>query len=242
MTETAAPAEASLVQDVRTEYKEVYLWHWPVRAMHWVAAGCIVVLVVTGFYIGRPYFLTSGAASDHFLMGRVRFAHFVAAGVLVATAILRAYWLFAGNKYERWRALFPFRAQDWSNMGRLIRSYLFIRPEAGPHYLGHNPIQQVTYTLVYVVALLQVTTGFYLYGLSDPGGIFFVAFGWVGSLLGGAQVVRFVHHVLVWFWLIFFPVHLYLTIRSDVLHRGGRVSSMISGHTYVRDDVQLVDE
>ena len=34
----------------------VYLWGWPLRAMHWIAAACIVVLTVTGFYIGKPYF------------------------------------------------------------------------------------------------------------------------------------------------------------------------------------------
>lgn len=41
-------------------YKWAYLWHWPIRAMHWVAAAAIVVLVVTGFYIGKPYFMTGG--------------------------------------------------------------------------------------------------------------------------------------------------------------------------------------
>jgi Ni/Fe-hydrogenase 1 B-type cytochrome subunit len=61
----------------------VQLWHWPIRAMHWLAAGSIVVLIATGFYIGRPYFMTAGEASDHFLMGRMRFVHFVAAAVLV---------------------------------------------------------------------------------------------------------------------------------------------------------------
>ena len=40
--------------------------------MHWIAAACVVVLMVTGFYIGRPYFMTSGEASAHFLMGWVR--------------------------------------------------------------------------------------------------------------------------------------------------------------------------
>src|SRR5512146_3451202 len=89
------------------EYRWVYLWEWPIRAMHWLAAGSIVALAWTGFYIGRPYFITSGEASAHYLMGTVRFIHFVAAGVFVATAIVRIYWLFAGNQFERLGALFP---------------------------------------------------------------------------------------------------------------------------------------
>jgi Ni/Fe-hydrogenase b-type cytochrome subunit len=108
--------------------------------------------------------------------------------------------------------------------------------------MGHNPVQQVFYTLVYAAALSQVTTGFYLYGLSDPGGIFFAAFGWVGPLFGGAQVARLVHHVTTWFWLIFLPIHVYLTVRADVVHRESRVSSIVSGERYVRADVDFVDD
>ena len=238
---TVTPQE-SLSRDAPVRYKRVYLWHWPIRAMHWIAAASVLTLIVTGFYIGGPYFMTSGSATDHFLMGRVRFVHFTAAGVLVATAILRTYWLFMGNKFERWRALFPFHVRDWVNMWRVVRAYMFVKPHEAPQYMGHNPIQQLSYTGIYTLALLQAVTGFYLYGLANTGGFFFMLFGWVGPLLGGAQVARFVHHVLVWFWLIFLPVHVYLTIRADVLHKESRVSSIISGERYVRADVDFVDD
>ncbi len=148
-----------MTHDAPVEYKGVYLWHWPIRAMHWIAATCVIVLAVTGFYIGKPYFFTSGSASDHFLMGRVRFTHFAAAGVLVATGILRFYWLFMGNKFERWRALFPVKKSDWVNMWKVIKAYLFIRPWEAPQYLGHNPLQQLSYTAIYLLALMQVGDG-----------------------------------------------------------------------------------
>lgn len=242
MNAPTATATESLSRDAVVEYKSVYLWHWPIRAMHWIAAACIVVLVVTGFYIGKPYFYTSGSASDQFLMGRFRFAHFAAAGVLVATGILRAYWLLAGNKFESWKALFPIKKADWVNMFRVGRSYLFIRQEEAPQYLGHNPLQQMSYTGIYVLALIQVVTGFYLFGLASPGGFFFNTFGWVGTLAGGAQIVRFVHHTVTWLWLMFIPIHVYLSIRSDVVHRESTISSIISGNRTVRADVEFVDD
>ncbi|NIP58150.1 MAG: Ni/Fe-hydrogenase, b-type cytochrome subunit, partial [Gemmatimonadetes bacterium] len=220
-----------------------YLWHWPIRAMHWVAALCVVVLVVTGLYIGRPYFMTGGEPSSHFLMGWMRFLHFAAAGVLVATAIIRAYWLFVGNRFERWRALFPVSGKDWRNLVKVVKAYLFIRPHEAPQYMGHNPIQQLSYTFIYLLAFLQVMTGFALYGLSDPGGLFFTAFSsWIGPLFGGFQVVRFFHHVVTWIFLIFIPVHVYLTVRADVVHRESRMTSIVSGMRYVRDDIEFVDE
>ncbi|HSH76578.1 MAG TPA: Ni/Fe-hydrogenase, b-type cytochrome subunit [Longimicrobiales bacterium] len=232
----------SLRAGAPVEYRRVHVWHWPIRAMHWTAAICVLTLVVTGFYIGSPYFLTSGSASDHFMMGRFRFIHFTAAGVLVATGIVRFYWLFVGNKFERWRALFPWSRSDWANLWLLTKKYVFVRPEGGPHYLGHNPLQQIAYTSIYGLALLQVTTGFYLYGLSDTGGFFFAVFGWVGPLLGGAQIVRFLHHVLTWLWLVFIPIHVYLTVRSDVLHRESRITSIVTGESFVRADVDFVDD
>lgn len=223
-------------------YHWVYLWEWPVRAMHWVAVLCIVVLVVTGLYIGRPYFMTSGEASAHFLMGWVRFIHFAAAGVLIATAIVRLYWLFAGNEFERWRALFPVRTSDWVNAWKQVKFYLMIQPEKAPHYLGHNPLQQFSYTGMYVVAAIQVVTGFAMYGQSRPGGLWYTLFGWVVPLLGGIQIVHFVHHVLTWVFLIFIPIHLYLALRADLLERTGTISSIVSGGRFVRTDVEYVDQ
>jgi Ni/Fe-hydrogenase 1 B-type cytochrome subunit len=223
-------------------YKWVYLWEWPIRVMHWAAAGSIVVLVVTGFYIGRPYFITSGEASAHYLMGWMRFLHFAAAGVFVATAIVRVYWLFAGNQFERWRALFPVWKQDWINAFKQVKFYLMIQPEKAPHYLGHNPLQQLSYTGIYVLAAAQVVTGFAMYGQSRPGGLWYTLFGWVVPLLGGIQVVHVVHHVLTWAFLTFIPIHIYLALRSDLLERTGTISSIISGGRFVRSDVKYVDE
>jgi len=139
------------------EHRWVYLWHWPIRAMHWIAAMSIVVLALTGFYIGRPYFLGTGAQSA-FTLQWVRFIHFVAAGVLVATAIVRAYWLLAGNRFERLLALFPVRGRDWKNLVRMVKYYLLIHPERAPRYLGHNPLQQLFYTLTYVAAAIMAVT------------------------------------------------------------------------------------
>lgn len=224
------------------DYQWVYLWHWPIRAMHWVAAVSIVVLAVTGLYIGRPYFAPSDSPTTPFLMGWMRFFHFAAAGALVATAIVRVYWLFAGNKFERFAALFPIRPRDWVNLAKQVKFYLLIHPERAPKYLGHNPLQQLSYTGLYLAALLAVVTGFAMYGQSNPGGLFFRVFGWLGPVFGGMQNLRFLHHVLTWVFLAFIPIHVYLAIRADVLEHGGSISSIITGGRFVPRRHTYVDE
>ena len=238
----ARPSLARKVPPPSGKYRWVYLWEWPIRAMHWTAAISIVVLTVTGLYIGKPYFMTGGEASDHFLMGWVRFLHFAAAALLVMTAIVRTYWLFMGNRYERLPALFPVRRRDWANLVRMVKFYLMIRPEQAPHYLGHHPLQQLSYTMIYGLAAVMTITGFALYGQSNPGGFIYGATNWIGALFGGMPVVRFVHHVGTWGFLIFIPVHVYLAIRADLLERTGVMSSIVSGGRFVPSDRKYVDE
>lgn len=218
----------------------VYLWGAPLRAMHWIAALCVVVLIVTGFYIGRPYFMTSGEASAHFMMGWARFIHFTAAAVLVMTGIVRVYWLFAGNRFERLPALFPVTPKNIRALGQTAAAYATISPEK-PNFVGHNPLQQYSYTALYIMTAVMVVTGFTLYGQSNPSGFIFQVFGWVPPLFGGLQRVRLVHHVLTWGFIVFIVIHVYFAIRADYVERTGGVSAIITGGRYISTDERYED-
>jgi Ni/Fe-hydrogenase b-type cytochrome subunit len=126
-------------------------------------------------------------------------------------------------------------------MFRQVRFYLMIHPERAPQYLGHNPLQQVAYTLTYLVAFLMVITGFAMYGQANPGGFIRGATEWMVPLFGGMPRVRLLHHVLTWYFLIFIPIHIYLAIRSDLLERSGTLSSIISGGRFVPVDREYID-
>jgi Ni/Fe-hydrogenase 1 B-type cytochrome subunit len=232
----AAPAAG--VQSA--SYRWVQLWHLPLRFMHWFAAAAIVVLFWTGIYLGRPYFM--GALSGSFVVQYARLIHFLAAGVLVATVVVRVYLLFTGNKYERWPALFPFRRRDWKNLWMMLRFYLFIHPEQAPKYLGHNPLQQLGYTVTYLVAFVMAATGFLLYAQSNPSGWMMQSIGWMIPLLGGNQTIRLIHHVLPWYFPVFVIVHLYLAIRNDSVERTGTISSIFTGGRFIPRDERHVDE
>jgi Ni/Fe-hydrogenase b-type cytochrome subunit len=210
--------------------------------MHWATVFCLIALVVTGLYIGMPYFIIGSDTAPHFLMGWVRFVHFSAAAILVAVAMLRTYWLFVGNRFSRLPALFPLKPRDWANMWRQVKFYLMIQPEKAPHYLGHNPLQQLSYTGIYFVAIFMIVSGFAMYGQSNPGGLIYNATNWIGMLFGGMPVVRFIHHALTWAFLIFIPIHVYLSIRADHLERTGVISSIISGGRFVPSTQKYIDE
>ncbi len=95
---------------------------------------------------------------------------------------------------------------------------------------------------MYVAAAITVITGFAMYGQSNPDGFFYLAFNWVNTLFGGQQIVRFVHHILAWVFLIFIPIHVYLALRADGIERTGTISSIISGGRFVPKHMEFEDD
>ena len=65
-----------------------------------------------------------------------------------------------------------------------MQNYLFCRFDRGPHYIGHNPLQQVAYTGIYGVGLLAILTGFALYALYAPDFWLFLSLIWFDRTIG----------------------------------------------------------
>jgi Ni/Fe-hydrogenase 1 B-type cytochrome subunit len=59
--------------------------------------------------------------------------------------------------------------------------------------------------------------------------------------VGGLQNARLLHHVFMWFFFIFVPVHIYLAVRADYIERGGVVSSILTGGRFIPSDESFED-
>ncbi len=218
---TAPAAQAEPRQDV-------YVWELPVRITHWVNVITIGILVVTGFYIETPFIITNGLASNQYLMGTMRFIHFVTAFVFTVSVLFRVYWAFVGNKYANWRQIVPMKRARRRGIRRMLSFYLFLRREA-PAVVGHNPLAGSAYLVVFILFILQIITGFALYALPFEHGTFWpTAFGWV-IVVFGEQPVRLVHDIIMWLILAFVIHHVYTAILIDIQERSGLVSSIITG-------------
>jgi Ni/Fe-hydrogenase 1 B-type cytochrome subunit len=55
------------------------------------------------------------------------------------------------------------------------------------------------------------------------------AFGWVNVLLGGSQTVRTIHHLTMWYLLLFTMIHVYMVIREDIMSGETVISTMVNG-------------
>ena len=88
---------------------KVYVWQIPVRITHWLIALTLVILSVTGLYIGRPFMTVSGPAGESFVMGWMKVIHAVLGmGVHRVAGCARVIWMFSGNKYAHWDKFLSF--------------------------------------------------------------------------------------------------------------------------------------
>jgi Ni/Fe-hydrogenase 1 B-type cytochrome subunit len=221
----AAPVTAEARAPVAEERFRLYVWQVPVRATHWVTAGCIVLLSITGSYIADPFLLPPGGS----VMTTVRLLHIVAAFTLLASGLLRTIWLLTGNRFSRWSAFIPTSRRQATELFRQAAFYGFLRKEI-PKVLGHNQLAASAYLLLFALLLVETVTGFALDGLvgGEPGA---TGFAWLREWLG-PQTLRLVHHGAMWAILAIALFHVYSCVLVDHLERNGLLSSMFSGYKF----------
>jgi Ni/Fe-hydrogenase 1 B-type cytochrome subunit len=211
-----------------------YVWEVPVRIWHWVMAACLVVLASTGYLIGSPPPSSGGEAYDRFLFGYIRFAHFAAAYVFAVTFVMRVLWAFVGNRFSREIFLVPLKMLTpswWSAFSKQMMHYLFLRREVQP-WLGHDPLAMAAMFFMYVLgAVFMICTGFAMYGegLGMHSWAYTMFSSWVLPLLGYSQNVHTLHHLGMWYLLIFTIVHIYMVVREDICTNETVVSTMVNG-------------
>lgn len=216
----------------------VYVYEAPVRLWHWINALSITLLAVTGYLIANPLPSMPGEASDHFVMGYIRFIHFAAAYLFSVGFIGRVYWAFVGNEHAKQLFRLPVLSRAfWQEMIGEIRWYAFLEKEP-KKYIGHNPLGHIFMVIIISVGgFFMLLTGFSLYAeQSGPGSWQDTLFGWLIPLMGQSQDVRLWHHWGMWIIVIFVMLHVYAAVREDIMSRQSLISTMISGWRMFRDD------
>jgi Ni/Fe-hydrogenase 1 B-type cytochrome subunit len=217
--------------------RAVYVFEAPVRLWHWLHTLSFLVLAVTGYLIANPLPSLAGEASDHFLMGDIRFIHFIAAYVFAIGFAVRIYWAFVGNRYAREIFYLPFwRGTWWSGLFHEVRFYLFLTRKQDVH-LGHNPLaQSAMFFLNTLMTLFMIVTGFALYGEGLGAGSWADRlFGWVIPMLGGGEATHNWHGMGMWIMIMFVIIHIYMAVRADIIGPASSVSTMINGWRLFKD-------
>lgn len=242
---TRAPgnrAPAVVIEETGRPKIVVYVFGRFVRIAHWVRNAVLIWLVLSGIYIANPFLaprLAVDPANSYFL-AQVRGWHVAAGWVLLAFTLARIYqFLFVradgklglGRELRMFPILFNWRA--W----REQMSFYFLFRREHPHYTYSNygPLQYLVYTLLYAALLIISITGILIAAPYVQGGIAT----WAASLftpievwLGGIAQVRMLHHVTMWFFILFTLVHIYMAVWNSLRSGNMLIEGMVSGFTH----------
>lgn len=207
----------------------VYVWEFPIRFTHWINFLCIIILMVTGFYIGRPFI--HAYSSEQYIMGWVRLIHFIAAYTFMMSMIIRIYWAFLGNKYASFKVWFPLTGRKLTDLVDTLKFYLFISKKP-PHSVGHTSLAGFTYLFVFLIFIFQITLGFAMYSVSHSGAVWAILGGWLLNIMH-LQTVRLLHHLIMYVILAFVLVHVYIGWYLDSKEKNGLMGSIFGGYKFV---------
>jgi Ni/Fe-hydrogenase 1 B-type cytochrome subunit len=160
----------------------------------------ILLLIITGFYIHRPFIGGAGVG-----MSIARGVHTFFAVVLIVTAVARIIAMFVGRDRD-WSSFIP-GGSDIKLFPKILGYYAYMskEPELKKKY---NPMQMCSYCLAFILVIFQILSGL---ALKYPDGFMsWWNYGWFNNEVE----VRIAHFVVTWLFVIFLMIHVYLTIRE----------------------------
>ncbi len=207
--------------------KRIYLHPLPLRIWHWINAGIVIVLIVTGFYL-RQHGIAALKPHDPVLLWH----KYLGFAMIIATVFWLLYIPWSGNL----RRHYGIGRKDLKGISAQARYYLYSIFSGGENPFTatpdnkYNPLQKIAYDAVMFVFLpvLGVTGLLFLdiplvrrYLLSE-------------NLMG---LVGAVHVIFSYIVILFFIVHLYLVTLGETVF--SHTKAMIYGYEELSDGMEV---
>ncbi len=205
------------------KYEKRKVWGVLLRLFHWAFVLSIVALTVTGIYVHNPWTNTVLEGTGRFPLATMRYIHFVAGFVLTGAILTRIYLLVFGNRHEKFLDFIPVTPRNIKNFFATLAYYLYLSDKYRPRS-GHNALAGSIYLVTFFLALGQILTGFYLL---YPENLTLQGIGL--KLFGTQQQARFIHHLLMWYFILYAFTHIYILIWNDIKRPQGLISSIFNG-------------
>ena len=213
-------------------YEMIYVWSILLRLYHWSLVLSICVLMATGFYINSPWTNTTLEGVGSFPMATMRYYHFLAAYLFTAALLTRLFLYLFGNRQEQIMDILPLTPGNLRSLPTTLCYYSYLSDKHDER-LGHNALAGPIYLLTIAAASFQILSGFYLL---YPESALWQR--WAGILFGSQQQGRFLHHLLMWYFILFAFTHIYMVIWNDITSSEGLISSIFTGNKFKQKNMR----
>jgi Ni/Fe-hydrogenase b-type cytochrome subunit len=217
------------------------------RINHWVVAICMVAAVLTGLYIGHPYYqsLIADPAVDKYVMAWNRWVHFMAAIIFDVSSVVVAYLYFFSRFEKPYKKLVP----SWSNIKEFSAVFINlltlnrVKKFDSSHGDSFNAVFFFIFHLLLVWMLLS---GLQLYvhglesGISAIGSwwpaLLHLATDWTVAATGGTLMdVRLWHHYSMYAIIAWAMFHVYYQVWRTIFWKEGDIAIVIGGSKFVKN-------
>jgi Ni/Fe-hydrogenase b-type cytochrome subunit len=218
------------------------------RLNHWVVAFSMVAAIVTGLYIGHPYYQTfiADPAVAKYVMAWNRWVHFMIAIIFDVSSIVIAYMYFFSRFEKPYKKILP----NSKNIQEFVEVFLNLATlnRRKKFDSTHSDSFNTVYFLVFHLMLAwMLLTGLQLYvhglasGLSSIGNwwpwMLHLATDWTIPVCGGTLMdVRISHHTTMWYVIAWIVFHIYYQVWRTIFWKEGDIGIVVGGSKFVKED------
>lgn len=215
------------------------------RIVHWVNVFSIVAAVITGLYIGHPYYQSfiADPAVDKYVMAWNRYIHFIGAIILDVTSIIVAYLYFFSRFEKPYKKLIP-NAQNLTEFKEVVINLVTLNRTKNFDSAHADSFNVVYFTIFHILLLLMLFTGLQMYvhglnsGISSIGAwwpwILHVGTDWTLFVFGGVMGIRVAHHEMMWMIIAWTMFHIYYQVWRTIYWQEGDIAISFGGEKFVK--------
>ncbi len=228
-------------------YKPIKRMSLFMRLNHWVVALSMVAAVITGLYIGHPYYQTLIAepAVNKYVMAWNRWFHLMAAIIFDVSSIVVAYLYFFSRLEKPYKKLLP-TSENIREFFAVLRNLLTFNRKKDFDTTHADSFNTVFFLIFHLLLVWMLLTGLQLYvhglasGMSSIGAwwpaLLHWATDWTVTVTGGTYMdVRMAHHATMYAIIAWSMLHIYYQVWRTIFWREGDINIVFGGEKFVKE-------
>ncbi|MCX6052485.1 MAG: cytochrome b/b6 domain-containing protein [Campylobacterales bacterium] len=228
-------------------YKKIKRMTAVMRINHWVVALSMIVAVVTGLYIGHPYYQSfiADPAVDKYVMAWNRLAHFLVAIIFDVSSVVVAYLYFFSRFEKPYKKLLP-TGKNMAEFVAVLVNLLTLNRVKQFDSSHADSFNAVFFFVFHMLLAWMLFTGLQLYvhglgsGLSSIGAwwpaILHLTTDWTVGVSGGTYMdVRISHHYSMYAIIAWAIFHVYYQIWRTIFWKEGDINIVVGGNKFVEE-------
>ena len=233
---------------MKAGYKQVKRMTTYMRINHWVVAFSMIGAIVTGLYIGHPYYQSfiADPAVSKYVMAWNRWVHFMIAIIFDVSSIVIAYMYFFSRFEKPYKKIIP-TGKNIKEFFEVILNLITLNRRKKFDSTHSDSFNTVFFLVFHLMLAWMLLTGLQLYvhglasGLSSIGNwwpwMLHLVTDWTIPVTGGTLMdVRISHHSIMWWIMAWIMFHVYYQVWRTIFWKEGDIGIVVGGDKFVKEE------